>query len=129
MSSSRNCGPVLRAAKIEGLFEVRVDGLTLAEEGLPGKPRPDTYLYAGRLLETDPEHAVVAATTGLLAFAFIAVLVGAILPRPLSHHGRPAVDRPRLRARAGAWAGGVGPFRHGLPDRAAAHGDADALHR
>ena len=48
VSSSRNCGPVLRAAKIDHLFETRVDGLTLAELNLPGKPAPDAFLKAAR---------------------------------------------------------------------------------
>ncbi len=59
VSSSRNCGPVLRAAKIDALFEVRVDGLTLAEEGLPGKPAPDSFLRAAAMLGATPARSVV----------------------------------------------------------------------
>jgi beta-phosphoglucomutase family hydrolase len=59
VSSSRNCGPVLRAAKIDSLFEVRVDGLTLAEEHLAGKPAPDSFLRAARVLGADPKRTVV----------------------------------------------------------------------
>lgn len=59
VSSSRNCGPVLRAAKIDGLFEVRVDGLTLAEQNLPGKPAPDSFLRAAEILGAAPSRAVV----------------------------------------------------------------------
>ena len=59
VSSSRNCGPVLRAAKIDGLFEVRVDGLTLAEEGLAGKPAPDSFLRAAALLGATSARSVV----------------------------------------------------------------------
>ena len=59
VSSSRNCGPVLRAAKIDHLFEVRVDGLTLAEENLAGKPAPDSFLRAAAMLGAEPKRTVV----------------------------------------------------------------------
>lgn len=59
VSSSRNCGPVLRAAKIDHLFETRVDGLTLAELNLPGKPAPDGFLKAAANLGTSPARTVV----------------------------------------------------------------------
>ena len=59
VSSSRNCGPVLRAAHIDELFGVKVDGETLIAESLPGKPAPDSFLHAARLLSTTPARAVV----------------------------------------------------------------------
>jgi beta-phosphoglucomutase family hydrolase len=59
VSSSRNCGPVLRAAKMDHLFETRVDGLTLAELDLPGKPAPDAFLKAAQNLGTTPARTVV----------------------------------------------------------------------
>jgi HAD superfamily hydrolase (TIGR01509 family) len=59
VSSSRNCGPVLRAAKLDHYFDARVDGLTLAELGLPGKPAPDSFLKAAELLGVGPQRAVV----------------------------------------------------------------------
>jgi beta-phosphoglucomutase family hydrolase len=59
VSSSRNCAAVLRAARIDHLFEVRVDGLTLAELNLPGKPAPDGFLKAAQLLGVAPARAVV----------------------------------------------------------------------
>lgn len=59
VSSSANCRDVLRAAGIEELLEVRVDGIVADEQDLPGKPAPDTYLYAAKLLDTDPSRAVV----------------------------------------------------------------------
>jgi beta-phosphoglucomutase family hydrolase len=58
-SSSRNCGPVLKAAKLDHLFQCRVDGITLAELGLPGKPAPDGFLKAAELLGVEPRRAVV----------------------------------------------------------------------
>jgi beta-phosphoglucomutase family hydrolase len=59
VSSSRNAGPVLRAAKIDGLFQTRVDGLTLAELNLPGKPAPDGFLKAAANLGASPARTVV----------------------------------------------------------------------
>ncbi|WP_354641757.1 HAD family hydrolase [Kitasatospora camelliae] len=59
VSSSANCRDVLRAAGIDGLFEVVVDGLVARREQLAGKPAPDTYLAAARALDTPPEHAAV----------------------------------------------------------------------
>jgi alpha,alpha-trehalase len=59
VSGSRNAGPVLAAAGIAPLFEVRVDGLTAAERGLAGKPAPDTFLEASRMLAVEPVRAVV----------------------------------------------------------------------
>jgi beta-phosphoglucomutase family hydrolase len=59
VSSSANCRDVLRAAGIEGLFEVIVDGIVARQQNLAGKPAPDTYLAAARALDTLPEHAAV----------------------------------------------------------------------
>jgi beta-phosphoglucomutase family hydrolase len=59
VSSSRNAGPVLRAAKMDHFFETRVDGLTLAELNLPGKPAPDGFLKAAQLLNVEPARTVV----------------------------------------------------------------------
>ncbi|MER8183507.1 beta-phosphoglucomutase family hydrolase [Kitasatospora sp. NPDC094015] len=59
VSSSANCRDVLRAAGIEDLFEVVVDGVVATERHLAGKPAPDTYLAAARELGVPPEHAAV----------------------------------------------------------------------
>jgi alpha,alpha-trehalase len=59
VTSSTNCETVLRAAKIEGFFEVRVDGNDVRELGLSGKPAPDAFLEAARRLEVAPKRAVV----------------------------------------------------------------------
>ncbi|PYC83822.1 hypothetical protein C7C46_08615 [Streptomyces tateyamensis] len=59
VSSSANCRDVLKAAGIDGLFDVVVDGETAKREGLPGKPAPDTYLAAAKALGTDPKDAAV----------------------------------------------------------------------
>jgi beta-phosphoglucomutase family hydrolase len=59
VSSSANCRDVLIAAGIEDLLEVRVDGIVADEEGLKGKPAPDTYLAAARKLGVEPSQAAV----------------------------------------------------------------------
>jgi len=59
VTSSRNCVPVLRAAGIEDLFEVRVDGLSIEEHGLRGKPAPDGFLRAAEEMHVRPSRAVV----------------------------------------------------------------------
>ena len=59
VSSSANTQEVLRAAGIERLFELRVDGLTAREENLEGKPAPDTFLAAARKLGVEPAAAAV----------------------------------------------------------------------
>jgi beta-phosphoglucomutase family hydrolase len=59
VTSSRNCDTVLRATRLEALFDVRVDGNTLHAQRLSGKPAPDMFLAAARLLGVDPARAVV----------------------------------------------------------------------
>lgn len=59
VSSSANAAYVLRAAGLEGLFDVRIDGTVARDEHLAGKPAPDTYLAAARRLGVPPEKAAV----------------------------------------------------------------------
>lgn len=69
VSSSRNAPAVLKAAGLDHRFEVVVDGVVAAAEGLPGKPRPDTYTYAAGLLGLASEDCVVVedAVSGVQA--------------------------------------------------------------
>ncbi|MGN8049276.1 HAD family hydrolase [Curtobacterium sp. 22159] len=69
VSSSANATQVLRTAGILERFPVVVDGLVAREDGLAGKPAPDTYLdAAGRLGLTAAECVVVEdATSGVEA--------------------------------------------------------------
>ena len=69
VSSSRNARPVLRAAGLGDRFPHVVDGVTLDEEGLPGKPAPDMFLRAADLLDVAPSEAVVVedASSGVAA--------------------------------------------------------------
>ena len=50
---------MIEAAGIADLLEVRVDGLTARQEGLPGKPAPDTFLAAAAKLGVEPRQAAV----------------------------------------------------------------------
>ena len=59
VTASQNCDAVLRAAKLDDLFEVRVDGNVIQAQRLAGKPAPDTFLIAARLLGVEPIRTVV----------------------------------------------------------------------
>jgi HAD superfamily hydrolase (TIGR01509 family) len=59
VSSSANAREVLRAAKIDHLFEAVIDGIVALRDGLPGKPAPDMFLAGARALDTPPGHAAV----------------------------------------------------------------------
>ncbi|MFD3686542.1 HAD family hydrolase [Nocardiopsis sp. NPDC058631] len=60
VSASRNCARVLRAARVDGLFDVRVDGVDAIRLALPGKPDPALFLEAVRLMGAEPGLAAVA---------------------------------------------------------------------
>ena len=59
VSASKNCREVLAAAGIDGLFEIRVDGVVAEQRGLRGKPAPDTFLAAAETLAIHPANAAV----------------------------------------------------------------------
>jgi alpha,alpha-trehalase len=59
VSASKSCREVLRVAGLEALFDARVDGIDIEQGGIPGKPRPDTFLEAARRLDVAPARAVV----------------------------------------------------------------------
>ena len=58
-SSSENCAAILRAARLERLIDVRVDGIDAEKLGLPGKPDPALFLEAARRLRVEPSRAVL----------------------------------------------------------------------
>ena len=68
-SSSKNCQKILQAAKIEELFETRVDGVVSAELGLNGKPEGDIFVKAALNLDSRPPNSVVVedAVSGVQA--------------------------------------------------------------
>src|SRR6201987_2575125 len=59
VTSSQNCTAVLKAARLEDFFDVQVDGNMIHAQHLAGKPAPDTFLSAARLLGIEPTRAVV----------------------------------------------------------------------
>ena len=59
VSSSANTVAALTAAGILDLMEERVDGTTIASEGIPGKPAPDTFLLAATRLGLTPAQCAV----------------------------------------------------------------------
>jgi beta-phosphoglucomutase family hydrolase len=59
VTASANGEQVIAAAAFADLIDVRVDGVVAAREGLRGKPQPDTFLAAARLLGVEPAAAVV----------------------------------------------------------------------
>jgi beta-phosphoglucomutase family hydrolase len=59
VTSSQNCTAVLKAAKLDFLFDVQVDGNTIHAQQLAGKPAPDTFLVAAKLLGAEPARSIV----------------------------------------------------------------------
>jgi beta-phosphoglucomutase family hydrolase len=59
VSSSANTADVLKVTGLAPSFEVRVDGNTITQRHLNGKPAPDTYLDAARQLGVRPAQAAV----------------------------------------------------------------------
>jgi beta-phosphoglucomutase family hydrolase len=59
VTSSQNCTVVLKSAKLDGFFDAQVDGNTIHREKLRGKPAPDTFLTAAKLLGVEPRRAIV----------------------------------------------------------------------
>jgi beta-phosphoglucomutase family hydrolase len=59
VTSSQNCTAVLKAAKLDAIFDVQVDGNVIEAQHLAGKPAPDTFLLAAKLLRVEPTRTVV----------------------------------------------------------------------
>ena len=59
VSSSANTRQVLEVTGLAELVEERVDGVTLREQHLAGKPAPDTFLAGARALGVEPGEAAV----------------------------------------------------------------------
>ena len=94
VTSSQNCTTVLKAVKLNDFFEVRVDGNTIDAQGLAGKPAPDTFLIAAKLLGVEPIRAVVIedAISGVQAgvsgnFGLVIGIARKGNAEELKHHG------------------------------------------
>ena len=59
VSSSKNCKKILDLAKLNYLFDVRVDGVVREKLNLKGKPEPDIFLKAAEYLGTTPDKAAL----------------------------------------------------------------------
>jgi beta-phosphoglucomutase family hydrolase len=59
VSSSANAEEVLKVTGLAPLIEARVDGVVAKDEGLPGKPKPDTFVAGARMLGAQPHEAAV----------------------------------------------------------------------
>jgi beta-phosphoglucomutase family hydrolase len=94
VTSSENCEVVLRAARLDTFFEVRVDGHVIHAQRLAGKPAPDTFLLAARLLGVEPTRTVVIedAISGIRAgvngnFGLVIGVARKGNAEKLKHHG------------------------------------------
>lgn len=69
VSSSANTGDVLKVTGLIEYIDDRIDGVTIASTGMPGKPAPDSFLAGARLAGVHPAHAAVFedATAGVEA--------------------------------------------------------------
>lgn len=59
VSSSANTREVLEITGLDRFIGQRVDGVTLREEHIAGKPAPDSFLRAAQLLDVEPSAAAV----------------------------------------------------------------------
>lgn len=59
VTSSANGAKILDAAGLSKFVEHRVDGITIAERGIRGKPAPDSYLYGAELMGVPAAQAAV----------------------------------------------------------------------
>jgi len=59
VSSSANTGLVLKVTGLDRYVQGRVDGVSLAEQHLAGKPAPDSFLAAAKLAGVGPDQAAV----------------------------------------------------------------------
>jgi beta-phosphoglucomutase-like phosphatase (HAD superfamily) len=59
VSSSANTAEILKITGLVTLVEGWIDGLSIADQGLKGKPAPDTFLAGARRVGVDPPQAAV----------------------------------------------------------------------
>jgi beta-phosphoglucomutase family hydrolase len=100
VSSSANTQQVLEVTGLAHFFEVRVDGVTIRERHLHGKPAPDTFLDAASQLGVDAAHAAVFedALSGVAAghaghFGYVIGVDRVGQARALAEHGASRVVR------------------------------------
>jgi trehalose-phosphatase len=59
VSSSKNCGDILKAAGLSLIFDAKIDGMDLDKYNLKGKPNPDIFLEAAKRLKVEPKRSIV----------------------------------------------------------------------
>ncbi|MBO0866316.1 MAG: beta-phosphoglucomutase family hydrolase [Mycobacterium sp.] len=59
VSSSANTAQVLRVTGLDQFIEHRVDGVTIDQQHLAGKPAPDSFLAGAKLAGVSPDRAAV----------------------------------------------------------------------
>jgi beta-phosphoglucomutase family hydrolase len=59
VSSSANTRDILEITGLDRFVQKRVDGVTLRDEHIAGKPAPDSYLRGAQLLNVGPDAAAV----------------------------------------------------------------------
>ncbi|MCW2530224.1 MAG: superfamily hydrolase family/beta-phosphoglucomutase family hydrolase [Pseudonocardiales bacterium] len=59
VSSSANTEQVLEVTGLAQYIEGRIDGVTLREQGIKGKPAPDSYIAGAKLAGVEPAQAAV----------------------------------------------------------------------
>jgi beta-phosphoglucomutase family hydrolase len=59
VSSSANTREVLEVTGLDKFVQQRVDGVTMRDENIAGKPAPDSFLRAAELLGVEPAQATV----------------------------------------------------------------------
>ena len=69
VSSSANTKQVLAVTRLDTLVEGEIDGTTITNRGLKGKPAPDSFLAGAELIGVEPRFAAVFedATAGVQA--------------------------------------------------------------
>jgi beta-phosphoglucomutase family hydrolase len=94
VTSSQNCTAVLKAAKLDAFFDAQVDGNVIHAQQLAGKPAPDTFLMAAKLLGVEPTRTVVIedAISGIQAgsagkFGLVIGVARKGNAEELKHHG------------------------------------------
>lgn len=124
ISASRNAEPVLAAAGVRDIFEVKVDGTDAAALGLPGKPDPAVFLEAARQLGVPPGRAAVVedALAGVQAgraggFAVVVGVDRLSHPDALLAGGADVVvaDLAGLSVEPAGVPAPAGPSEHALP--------------
>jgi beta-phosphoglucomutase family hydrolase len=98
VTASANGKQVIEAGGFADLIDTRVDGVVAADEGLRGKPQPDTFLAGARRLGVDPAQAVVFedALSGVAAgragdFGFVVGVDRVGQAQALQEHGADVV--------------------------------------